>query len=364
MINSPHGSGPTTGMGHPFPQNIPVASGNPQAYYNQNKQSHSKYIVIFATISLFAVIATAGGMYIYFNSRNSANNVSKANNNQIDQDDNSQVGKADNNQEKSSSDSQKSNPPSSSSSSTPSASVPQLPPIPTAQIKEQELSGEEIYRQLTRSCVLIEDRTGRGSGFVIDMKHRLIITNDHVITDNLGKPSELVVVYFPIYNQEGKPINDFKVYKGRKENRVLGRVVMREPRADLAIVQLVSLPAHLDVQPVPFAPAPATPGNTVYSIGNSSVGEGALWRLSTGTVRLRAQQEWRYEDGIQRKAWILETQAPTNWGDSGGPTVNNKGELVGIVAGGDPSQQLVSFDIDLEEVLSLTKRYFATIRET
>src|SRR5207302_575961 len=46
----------------------------------------------------------------------------------------------------------------------------------------------------------------------------------------------------------------------------------------------------------------------------------------------------------------LETQAPTNPGDSGGPVVNEQGEIVAVVAGNQPKGVLMHFCIDVSEV--------------
>ena len=46
----------------------------------------------------------------------------------------------------------------------------------------------------------------------------------------------------------------------------------------------------------------------------------------------------------------METQAPINSGDSGGPVLNSKGELVAIAQAIAPNARLVSYSVDISEV--------------
>ena len=54
---------------------------------------------------------------------------------------------------------------------------------------------------------------------------------------------------------------------------------------------------------------------------------------------------------------ILETDAPTNAGDSGGPVLNDRGELVGVVSHYADRQRQVSGNIDLEEVRNFVAQH-------
>jgi len=70
------------------------------------------------------------------------------------------------------------------------------------------------------------------------------------------------------------------------------------------------------------------PGEVVYTIGNPGASD-VLWVHSSGSVRQVAHLD--YKMGSQEvNAWVVETQTPINSGDSGGPVVNGKIELVAI----------------------------------
>jgi hypothetical protein len=69
------------------------------------------------------------------------------------------------------------------------------------------------------------------------------------------------------------------------------------------------------------------------------------------------KKEWKAEIEPKKSAnfdaKVIETDSATNPGDSGGPLLNDKGELVGVTHGGAINAQLVSTFIDVSEVKTL-----------
>lgn len=212
--------------------------------------------------------------------------------------------------------------------------------------------GSTVYKQVVPSCVWIHARhargTATGSGTLIDVERRLALTNYHVVGD-----AERVVLYFPAF-RDGLPVAEKNYYLQRaKSLAISGRVVARDQRTDLALIQLDKLPDGKKA--VPLADAGATPGQSVHSIGNTGK-SGALWGYVPGKVRQVYQKEWRADIGgkvVTFKAKVVETDSATNPGDSGGPLVNDKGAIVGVTQGGAVDAQLVSTFIDVSEVKKL-----------
>ena len=139
-------------------------------------------------------------------------------------------------------------------------------------------------------------RGGIGSGFVIDADGH-IVTSDHVIA---GADAVTVVL------DDG--------------SRLDATVVGRDARTDLALLKVES------DEPLPtvrFADADGTRvGDWVVAIGNP-FGVGKTATFGIVSARGRGTGPNPYEDHLQ-------IDAPINSGNSGGPTVNLQGEVIGV----------------------------------
>lgn len=203
----------------------------------------------------------------------------------------------------------------------------------------------EIYNNTLKSTAWVlaktDGSTSSGTGVLINSEKKLLVTNFHVVGD-----ARAAVIFFPDYKND-QPINDRNHYlQNVKKLGVRGRVLGVDRKRDLALVELDRLPEG--VQAIDLAPATSSPGAVVQSIGNSGSSE-ALWVFTSGTVRSSYQKQFRTGAG-EHDFKVLETQSPINPGDSGGPVVNDKGELVGIAQSISPKARLVSYNVDVTEV--------------
>jgi S1-C subfamily serine protease len=211
---------------------------------------------------------------------------------------------------------------------------------------ESALSGEEAYQRLIKCTVLIVSPHGVGSGFVVDPDKRLVVTNFHVV----GTERRVSVV-FPQFDSKDELVTDAKRYDLRKEAAQFnGEVLKVDKRRDLAVVRVANLPARAAA--VPLAKQPAATGSVVYSVGGSGAEDNLLWRLTKGTVRGRVHRTQEADFGTL-DCMVLETDSPVNPGDSGGPVINDRGELVAVVSHGHRLARLVSGNIDVDEVRKL-----------
>src|ERR1700736_3695093 len=139
---------------------------------------------------------------------------------------------------------------------------------------------------------------GQGSGFILD-KQGHILTNNHVI-DNAQKVEVT--------------LSDKHKYKAT--------VVSVDKGHDLALLQISNAP---DLQPATLAEsANLTVGQRVYAIGNPFGLSGTMTRGIISAIRsLRGPGNNPIEDAIQ-------TDAAVNPGNSGGPLLNSRGEVIGI----------------------------------
>ena len=188
-----------------------------------------------------------------------------------------------------------------------------------------------------------------GTCWVADHNRRLAVTCNHVVGD-----AREILVYFPRC-KEGRPIVDAASYL-RDYSAVTGRVVACDAARDLALLRLSSLPPG--VRELPLSDRGSGPGDDVHSIGNCGIhgglSEGTLWWYTRGSVRQVHRRRVKVGEGV-RRVWLVETQAPVNEGDSGGPVVDDAGRLVGVTDSYSSGQRLVSQNIDVREVRAFLK---------
>jgi S1-C subfamily serine protease len=215
--------------------------------------------------------------------------------------------------------------------------------VPSA--RPDEFDKAQIYRQTVNAAGWViasyEDSsvrpsassflTSSGTGFLVDRQNRLMVTNDHVlVTRNLGR-SNTVRVYFPIL-QTGLLIRDRRHY-ARHDVPIFGRVVATDPVRDLAVIELEIVPRAARL--LPLASSHARAGEPVLLVGNPGNSErDPLWVAVAGTVeRVGAQRLKDAETGRELHAVVTQvrTEVLVRKGTSGGPAVNARGELIGVV---------------------------------
>lgn len=137
-----------------------------------------------------------------------------------------------------------------------------------------------------------------GSGFVIDGKEGLVVTNNHVIDG-----AEEIVINF----HDGSKL---------KVEKVLGK----DTKADLALLKVTPKQPLADVK---FgSSADIEVGDWVMAIGNP-FGLGGSVSMGIISAKSRDINSGPYDD-------YLQTDAAINKGNSGGPLFNMKGEVVGV----------------------------------
>jgi S1-C subfamily serine protease len=139
---------------------------------------------------------------------------------------------------------------------------------------------------------------GQGSGFILD-KQGHILTNNHVI-DN----AQAIEV----------TLSNKRKYKAT--------LINVDRNHDLALLQIQNVP---DLQPAVLADSTnLVVGQRVYAIGNPFGFSGTMTRGIISAIRSVAMPSGnKIEDAIQ-------TDASVNPGNSGGPLLNSRGEVIGI----------------------------------
>jgi len=201
-----------------------------------------------------------------------------------------------------------------------------------------------LYNQMLKSVALIDCTTEDGSswsgtGWVLDAKQRLLVTNHHVV-----EGVEECDVYFPEFI-DGQLVTD-PARSVVPSRAIHGRVIDCDETCDLAIIQVDRLPK--DCPALELAEASATPGQTIHSIAGSATGTQSLWVYSIGHVR----QIVRGVLANDQEAMLLESDMATNQGNSGGPVCDDKGRVVAVVEGHSTEARLVSIYVELQSLAS------------
>ena len=215
------------------------------------------------------------------------------------------------------------------------------------------VANNEVYRQLLKSSAMIVAGDRFGSGVLVDAERRLVCTNYHVV----GELDQVQVV-FP-QHEGGKLQADRRSTLAEINHTSLaGKVVARDLRRDLVLIEVESIPTG--TVEIPLAEKSVSPGEQIHSIGNPNASS-AMWVYTSGTVRQVYRKHFQLKGSQQVDAEVVETQAPINQGDSGGPVVNNRNELVAIVSATSNDSSLVSVCIDVNELRLLLNGENSTI---
>jgi cytochrome c-type biogenesis protein CcmH/NrfG/V8-like Glu-specific endopeptidase len=224
---------------------------------------------------------------------------------------------------------------------------------PTPRLCADHVQPEELRSRLLRSAawVLVNRNPGTsmGTGIVVDRARKLLITNNHVVDTNhrLMDNVNNVFVYFPLIKSRGA-VAGKKEYI-RFDRPVRGKVVAVDAKRDLAVVELeLVTPEALAVR---FASRSPQPNDKIYLIGNPGSSE-QLWEANSGVVVGVSRQhviDAQTRRQIDTTLVEIKTEEPVLRGYSGGPVVNEAGELIGVTTRSNPAAHR-AYAVDISEV--------------
>lgn len=163
----------------------------------------------------------------------------------------------------------------------------------------------ELVEQVLPSLVVVRGRRfGAGAGIVWSADG-LILTNSHVV----GRHTPIVVL--------------------QGDGEYESQLVARDPDVDLALLSIEAT----GLAPLKAAPVPSRVGEMVFAFGHPW---GQRNTVTRGIVSALVTAQNRRGETLP----IVRSDAPLAPGNSGGPLVNARGEVVGInamIVGGDQS---------------------------
>lgn len=184
-------------------------------------------------------------------------------------------------------------------------------------ISQDEAQAAKIYKSCSGSVLFLTVKSetgeilGQASGFVI--QGGLIVTNEHVARKG-NVYIETGVAVIPTSQTQVDAFNDLALLR---------------PGVELAVTPLAV------INDVP------SPGDSVFTIGNPA---GLEKSISTGVVSNVREIEGRE---------LIQITSPISPGSSGGPVLNERGEVVGVAVGVLRTGQNLNFAVPAKKVLDL-----------
>ncbi len=162
-------------------------------------------------------------------------------------------------------------------------------------------------------------REGSGSGFIIDQSG-YILTNHHVI-----EPADRVTV----------TLGDGRVFRAT--------VVGTDPAIDVALLRIPAA-GNLPVAPIGNSDGLRV-GEWVCAIGNPL---GYVHSVTVGVVSFLGRK--LFDPSLDA---FIQTDAAISFGNSGGPLINSRGEVVGITTAISPQASNIGFAIPIGQVMGV-----------
>lgn len=174
----------------------------------------------------------------------------------------------------------------------------------------------EFFGMLGIPEEMTQKQSSLGTGFLIDDKG-YILTNHHVIE----KAAEIFVTLLD-------------------KRRLPAKIVGRDKVMDLALIQIKGAPGNLKPNTLGNSDAVRI-GETVFAIGNPF---GLQHTVTAGIISAKNRTI-----GIGPLDDYLQTDASINFGNSGGPLFNMKGDVIGINTAINAQGQGLGFAIPIQE---------------
>ena len=190
--------------------------------------------------------------------------------------------------------------------------------MPTDQaLSGRELSVADVVRGNRESIVLIKTASGIGTGFFIN-RDGYIVTNKHVLPDS-GR-------------------GEIKTVKGSVFQ--IRQIVQQDADADLVIAATSAPPS--ESKPVNIRSGLPEPGEKIIVIGNPM---GLEQTVSDGIVSAVRHN--------QKAVEFIQITAPVSPGNSGGPLLNMRGEVIGVATFQYRSGQNLNFCVAASRIASM-----------
>jgi S1-C subfamily serine protease len=188
------------------------------------------------------------------------------------------------------------------------------------QLAESTMNVRQVYNNVIGSVCQIIGSVSEGSGFIYDADG-YIVTCWHVVY--------------------GQSYLDVKLHDGRTAR---AKVIGSDRASDVAVLKISGFS---NLKPLPLADSNVlVAGEPIIGVGNP---RGTFETVVYGIISRTKGLE--YVDGVGWVSNLIQFDAATNPGNSGGPVFNNKGQVIGIVESGYTSYyQCTNFAVSSNKI--------------
>ena len=212
---------------------------------------------------------------------------------------------------------------------------------------DARLEAAGVYRRAVDGVVLVQYAGGpRAAGVVLDRARRLILTTATAVS----KDDDLTLT-FP-HRQGGALVAEAAWYRTQdallrqRGRRCTGGVLASDARRNLALVEAAFIPG--DTGEMTLTTDTHKPGERLHLITHPRQLE-VLWTYASAHLRQAdAVTLGREADGPPPTVLVL--QAPLGDREAGGPVLDGKGNLVGLLVGKVGPQQQIGFALAADEI--------------
>lgn len=191
-------------------------------------------------------------------------------------------------------------------------------------VHDTNQSAEDVVPKVLPSVVTIKSDRASGSGFVFT-ENGLIMTNRHVIS--------------------GTGIAKYQIITD-SDQRLEAKLIYVDKKLDFAVLEPIST---IKIKPLPICYANyPKPGQDVIAIGSPA---GIAGTVSKGVVSAVRKPVEQLKGQVPEDTILVQHDAAISPGNSGGPLVNAKGEVLGVNTWGITRLQNVNFAISIVDVL-------------
>jgi S1-C subfamily serine protease/pSer/pThr/pTyr-binding forkhead associated (FHA) protein len=216
-------------------------------------------------------------------------------------------------------------------------------------VAQQALTTVQVFSCDYETETRCDDTWGSGSGSVIDLGASLVLTNFHVIANAAAtQPLANLSVGISITGEKIK----------------VAEVVGFSACDDLALIKVTEDVSSFQLKQVSFAdPASIAVGESVVVLGypgtiSTSRSGDAQQQLTTGSVSALNVKLENYID-------LIQTDAPINHGNSGGPMFDLDGNQIGVASLGEGNNtQGIHYAISVAQILKVLPKMKAGTKQT